>query len=119
LDRPEGAQAANGIGQMGFGPARPTDLENPERTFEQQKPQDKEEMVDSLEDIRLTLGQRGTELPGEIVAFSQKFIAAKQIQWIAFRNMTAILEQHRKRSGSHLKLSILTYQLNLRIVASH
>jgi hypothetical protein len=36
---------------MGFGPARPTDLENPERTFEQQKPQDKEEMVDSLEDM--------------------------------------------------------------------
>jgi len=56
LDRPEGAQAADGIGQMGFGPARPTDLENPERTFEQQKPQDKEEMVDSLEDIFIGFG---------------------------------------------------------------
>ena len=35
--------------------------------------------------IRLTLGQRGTEIPYEIVAFSQEFIKAKQIQWNAFR----------------------------------
>ncbi len=38
-----------------------------------------------LEAIRLTLKQRGTELPNEIVAFSQEFAAAKQIQWNAFR----------------------------------
>jgi len=37
------------------------------------------------EAIRLTLEQRGTELPDEIVAFSQGFIAAKRIQWDAFR----------------------------------
>jgi hypothetical protein len=38
------------------------------------------------EAIRLTLEQRGTELPDKIVAFSQEFIAMKQIQWNAFRN---------------------------------
>jgi hypothetical protein len=37
------------------------------------------------EAIRLTLEQRGTVLPDEIVAFSQQFIATKQIQWNAFR----------------------------------
>ena len=37
------------------------------------------------EAIRLTLEQRGTELPDEIVAFSHEFIAIKQIQWNAFR----------------------------------
>jgi hypothetical protein len=31
------------------------------------------------------LEQRGTELTDEIVAFSQEFIAAKRIQWNAFR----------------------------------
>jgi hypothetical protein len=35
--------------------------------------------------IRLTLEQRGTELPDKIVAFSHEFIAIKQIQWNAFR----------------------------------
>jgi hypothetical protein len=35
--------------------------------------------------MRLTLKQRGTELPDKIVAFSQKFITSKQIQWNAFR----------------------------------
>jgi len=34
------------------------------------------------EAIRLTLEQRGTELPDRIVAFSHKFIATKQIQRI-------------------------------------
>jgi len=38
-----------------------------------------------LKAIRLTLEQRGTGLPDEIVAFSQDFIAAKQIQWNVFR----------------------------------
>ena len=37
------------------------------------------------EAIRLTLKQRGTKLPDKIVAFSQEFIATKQIQWNAFR----------------------------------
>jgi len=39
------------------------------------------------EAIRLTLEQRGTELPGNIniVAFSHEFIIAKQVQWNAFR----------------------------------
>jgi hypothetical protein len=37
------------------------------------------------EAIRLTLEQRGTELPEKIVAFSNDFIATKQIQWNAFR----------------------------------
>ena len=37
------------------------------------------------EAIRLTLEQRGTELPDKIVAFSQEFIETKQIQWNAFR----------------------------------
>lgn len=37
------------------------------------------------EAIRLTLEQRGTELPDKIVAFSQEFITAKRIQWDAFR----------------------------------
>jgi hypothetical protein len=37
------------------------------------------------EAIKLTLEQRGTELPDEIVAFSQEFITAKRIQWKAFR----------------------------------
>ncbi|ABW68942.1 nucleotidyl transferase AbiEii/AbiGii toxin family protein [Desulfosudis oleivorans] len=38
------------------------------------------------EAIRLTLEQRGTELPGNIniVAFSHEFIIAKQVQWNAF-----------------------------------
>ena len=43
------------------------------------------------EAIRLTLEQRGTEIPEEIVAFSREFIKAKQIQWNAFRKK---LEQH-------------------------
>ena len=34
--------------------------------------------------IRSTLGQRGTKIPDEIVAFSQEFVKAKQIQWNAF-----------------------------------
>ena len=37
------------------------------------------------EAIRLTLEQRGTELPNEIVAFSQEFITSKKLQWDAFR----------------------------------
>jgi hypothetical protein len=37
------------------------------------------------EAIRLTLEQRGTELPDKITAFSQEFIATKQTQWYAFR----------------------------------
>jgi hypothetical protein len=37
------------------------------------------------EAIKLTLKQRGTDLPDKIVAFSQEFIATKQIQWNAFR----------------------------------
>jgi hypothetical protein len=37
------------------------------------------------EAIRLTLERRGTELPDEIIAFSQEFIDAKRIQWKAFR----------------------------------
>ena len=37
------------------------------------------------EAIRLTLEQRGTELPDKIVAFSEEFTATKQIQWNAFR----------------------------------
>jgi hypothetical protein len=37
------------------------------------------------EAMRLTLKQRGTELPDKIVAFSQEFITSKQIQWNAFR----------------------------------
>ena len=37
------------------------------------------------EAIRLTLEQRGTELPDAIIAFSQEFIDAKRIQWNAFR----------------------------------
>jgi hypothetical protein len=38
-----------------------------------------------LKAIRLTLEKRGTGLPDAIVAFSQDFIAAKQIQWNVFR----------------------------------
>jgi len=38
------------------------------------------------EAIRLTLERRGTVLPGEIAAFSDEFITAKQVQWTAFRN---------------------------------
>jgi hypothetical protein len=38
------------------------------------------------EAIRLTLERRGTVLPGEIVAFSDEFIAARQVNWTAFRN---------------------------------
>jgi len=34
--------------------------------------------------IMLTLEQRETELPNEIVAFSQEFIKSKKIQWNAF-----------------------------------
>ena len=37
------------------------------------------------EAIRLTLQQRGTELPDEIVIFSHAFIKSKQGQWVAFR----------------------------------
>ncbi len=37
------------------------------------------------EAIRLTLEQRRTDIPRVIVAFSQEFISAKQIQWNAFR----------------------------------
>lgn len=35
--------------------------------------------------IGLTLDQRGTGVPQEIVAFSQDFVSAKQVQWNAFR----------------------------------
>jgi hypothetical protein len=38
------------------------------------------------EAIRLTFGQRHTELPREILAFSQEFIEEKQTQWTTFRN---------------------------------
>lgn len=38
------------------------------------------------EAIRLTFERRGTSLPGEIVAFSDEFIATRQVQWTAFRN---------------------------------
>ena len=38
------------------------------------------------EAIRLTFERRETGLPDEIVAFSSEFVAAKQIQWTAFRN---------------------------------
>ena len=38
-----------------------------------------------LRQNRLTLEQRGTELPDNIVAFSNEFIIAKQVQWNAFR----------------------------------
>jgi len=34
--------------------------------------------------IRLTLEHRGTTIPTEITAFSEAFIAAKQVQWTAF-----------------------------------
>jgi len=37
------------------------------------------------EAIRLTFNQRGTALPQTIEAFSPDFIAAKQLQWTAFR----------------------------------
>jgi hypothetical protein len=37
------------------------------------------------EAIRLTVEQRGTELPDKIVAFSNEFITNKQIQWNAFK----------------------------------
>lgn len=37
------------------------------------------------EAIRLTFQRRGTELPAEIDAFTERFIAAKQTQWSAFR----------------------------------
>ncbi len=36
------------------------------------------------EAIRLTFDHRGTALPGVIAAFSQAFIDAKQVQWLAF-----------------------------------
>lgn len=34
--------------------------------------------------VRLTLDRRGTTLPAEIVAFSERFIIDKQVQWQAF-----------------------------------
>lgn len=36
------------------------------------------------EAIRLTFDHRGTALPNEVVAFSQAFIDARQVQWTAF-----------------------------------
>jgi hypothetical protein len=44
---------------------------------------------DLAEAIRLTLQQRGTELPDEIVIFSHAFIKSKQGQWTAFRKRLA------------------------------
>lgn len=38
------------------------------------------------EAVRLTFGQRQTEIPNKILAFSQEFIKAKQTQWEIFRN---------------------------------
>ncbi len=38
-----------------------------------------------VEAVRLTLERRGTSLPVEIEAFTEPFIASKQIQWTAFR----------------------------------
>jgi predicted nucleotidyltransferase component of viral defense system len=37
------------------------------------------------EAIKQTLKQRGTDLPDDIVAFSEQFMAEKQVQWTAFR----------------------------------
>jgi hypothetical protein len=45
LDGPEGAQAADGVGRQRFGPPWPTDLENPEGTFEQQNDRNKKELA--------------------------------------------------------------------------
>jgi hypothetical protein len=42
------------------------------------------EGVNLAEAIRLTLDRRGTTLPDEIVAFTEGFIDAKQVQWKAF-----------------------------------
>lgn len=38
------------------------------------------------EAIMQTLAKRGTDLPNEISAFSERFIATKQVQWRAFHN---------------------------------
>ena len=35
--------------------------------------------------IKRTLKQRGTDLPDDIVAFTEGFATEKQVQWIAFR----------------------------------
>lgn len=41
--------------------------------------------VKLAEAIRLTFQQRGTELPVQVESFSQAFVDAKQVQWVAFR----------------------------------
>lgn len=41
--------------------------------------------ADLAEAIRLTLGKRGTALPGTVTAFSEVFINQKASQWTAFR----------------------------------
>ena len=56
------------------------------------------------EAISLTLKQRGTELPNEIVAFSKEFIEAKQIQWNAFR--TKLEQDHVPAEFEHTVMKV-------------
>ena len=56
------------------------------------------------EAIRLTLEQRGTELPDEIIAFSQEFIDAKRIQWNAFRKKLG--QDHVPDEFEHVVMSV-------------
>jgi predicted nucleotidyltransferase component of viral defense system len=56
------------------------------------------------EAIRLTLEQRGTELPDEIVAFSQEFITAKRSQWKAFRKKLG--QDHVPAEFEHIAMTL-------------
>jgi len=43
-----------------------------------------------LQAIQLTFEQRGTPMPGDIVAFQASFVAEKQVQWAAFYRRIAL-----------------------------
>ncbi len=57
--------------------------------------------------IQLTLDNRQTELPKEIIAFSPEFVQSKQKQWRAFRNRIA--QEHIPNDFSEIVTSILEF----------
>jgi len=57
--------------------------------------------------IALTFAIRNTMLPDEISAFSTRFIAAKQVQWQAFRNR--LKQEHIPAEFTEVVQAIVTF----------
>ena len=69
------------------------------------------------EAIRLTFEQRGTKFPTEIVAFSQEFISAKQIQWKSFRRK--LKQTHLPQTFEQIVITIENFISPIVVSLSH